>query len=341
MGLLSRPRYASGGLSLESACRVSYFRGLLAGKLREANTSSPGAMLSINLSPHHISEYLEKTGVTTVNVACINSPLNVTLSGIEEAIDKVKSQADRDGIFAQKLKTGVAYHSSSMEAIASEYLAALEGLIKRKDGIKVPMVSSVTGKSISLETLSTGQYWVDNMLSPVRFAEVVQVIANKNSARKLGLPNITDLIEIGPHPALRRPVKDTLSEMSNAAKGVRYDYVLHRSHPAAQTTLELAGQLFCQGYPVSISAVNQRNKKQNFLVDCPKYPFDRSQRYRAESRISRDFRLREAVKGELLGVRVSDWNPLEPRWRNFWSTDSSPWTGDHKVIFMIKILRHY
>ncbi|KAF5555172.1 polyketide synthase, partial [Fusarium phyllophilum] len=323
--------YASGGLSLKSACKVSYFRGLLAGKLREANTSSPGAMLSINLAPHHVSEHLEKTGVTTVNVACINSPLNVTLSGPEEAIDKVKSQADQDGIFAQKLKTGVAYHSPSMKAIASEYLAALEGLTKRQEGTSIPMVSSVTGKSISPETMSTGQYWVDNMLSPVRFAEVVQVIANKNSARKLGLGNITDLIEIGPHPALRRPVKDTLDEMSSAAKGVRYNYILHRSHPAAQTTLELAGQLFCQGYPVSISTVNQQTTKEKFLVDCPKYPFDRSQRYWSESRLSKDFRLREAVKGELLGVRVSDWIPLEPRWRNFWSIDSSPWTGDHKI----------
>ncbi|KAG4264811.1 hypothetical protein FPRO03_00095 [Fusarium proliferatum] len=323
--------YACGGLSLESACKVSYFRGLLAGKLREANTSSPGAMLSINLATHHVSEYLEKTGVTTVNVACINSPLNVTLSGTKEAIDKVKSQADQDGIFAQKLNTGVAYHSPSMKAIASEYLAALEGLTKGKDGTSIPMVSSVTGKRISPETLSTGQYWVDNMLSPVRFAEVVQVIVNKNSARKPGLVNITDLIEIGPHPALRRPVKDTLSNMSVAANGVRYNYVLHRSHPAAQTTLELAGQLFCQGYPVSILAVNQKNKKENFLVDCPNYPFDRSQRYWAESRISRDFRLREVVKGELLGVKVSDWNPLEPRWRNFWSIDSSPWTGDHEI----------
>ncbi|EWG35889.1 hypothetical protein FVEG_00079 [Fusarium verticillioides 7600] len=323
--------YASGGLSLESACRVSYFRGLLAGRLREANTSSPGAMLSINLAPHHVPDYLDKTRITTVNVACINSPLNVTLSGPEDAIDKAKSQADQDGIFAQKLKTEVAYHSQSMKAIASEYLAALGGLTKRKDGASIPMVSSVTGKSISPETLSTGQYWVDNMLSSVRFAEVVQVIANKTSARKLGLGNITDLVEIGPHPALRRPVKDTIDELASAAKGVRYTFVLHRSHPAPQTTLDLAGQLFCQGYPVSISAVNQQDTAERFLVDCPKYPFDRSQRYWVESRLSRDFRLREAVKGELLGVRVSDWNPLEPRWRNFWSVDSTSWTGGHKI----------
>ncbi|KAF4335671.1 polyketide synthase [Fusarium beomiforme] len=323
--------YASGGLSLESACKVSYFRGLLAGKLRQANASSPGAMLSINLAPHHVSEYLEKTNVTSVNIACINSPLNTTLSGPEQAIDILKSRADQDGIFAQKLKTGVAYHSPSMKAITNEYLAALEGLTERKDGTRIPIISTVTGKMTSSEVLSGAEYWVDNMLSPVRFAEAVQVIANKNSARKLGLGNITDLIEIGSHPALRRPVKDTLDGMASSAKGVRYNYALHRSHRAAQTTLELAGQLFCQGYPVSVSAINQQDNKQKFLVDCPKYPFDRSQRYWAESRLSRDFRLREAVKGELLGVRVSDWNPLEPRWRNFWSIDSSPWVGDHKI----------
>ncbi|KAF9771483.1 hypothetical protein IL306_010871, partial [Fusarium sp. DS 682] len=181
-------------------------------------------MLSINLAPHLVSEYLEKVGVISVNIACINSPLNTTLSGPEEAIDKVKAQADQDVIFAQKLKTGVAYHSPSMKAIANEYLAALEGLTVRKDGTSILMISSVTGKTTSNGELSTPQYWVDNMLSPVRFAEAVQVIVNKNSARKLDLGNITDLIEIGPHPALRRPVKDTLKEMANFAKGVRYNY---------------------------------------------------------------------------------------------------------------------
>ncbi|KAF4443314.1 polyketide synthase [Fusarium austroafricanum] len=287
--------YASGGLSLEAACKVSYFRGLLAGKLKRANSSSAGAMISINLAVHEVSEFLAKADVTSVNVACINSSLNVTLSGPEGAIDIIKAQADRDGTFAQKLKTGVAYHSSSMKGIADEYLAALDGLTGSHVEDRTPMISTVTGKHVNTETMTSGQYWVDNMLSPVRFAQALQVIANKNFMSKAGLGNITDLVEIGPHPALRRPVRDTLR------------------------------------YPVSIPATNQQAAKETFLVDCPKYPFDRSQRYWAESRLSRDFRLRGGVKGDLLGVRVSDWNPLEPRWRNFWSIDSSPWVGDHQI----------
>jgi NADPH:quinone reductase-like Zn-dependent oxidoreductase/malonyl CoA-acyl carrier protein transacylase/SAM-dependent methyltransferase/acyl carrier protein len=324
--------YASGGLSLTSACKASYFRGLLAGKLREAKVSSPGAMLSINLAAHEVPEFLAKTGNTSVNVACINSPLSSTLSGLEEAIDAIKAQADLDGIFAQKLRTGVAYHSPSMKAIADEYLAALGDLNpEKKDEVEIPMISSVTGKLISHETSSTGQYWVDNMLSPVLFAQALQAMTSKESAKKLGLGNITNLVEIGPHPALRRPVKDTLSSLGNPKKEVRYAYPLHRSHLATQTTLELVGQLFCQGYDISIPAVNQQSAKGKFLVDCPEYPFDQAQRYWTESRLSRDFRLRGSVKGAMLGVRASDWNPLEPRWRNFWSIESSPWIRDHKI----------
>jgi acyl transferase domain-containing protein len=288
-------------------------------------------MISINLAADEVSEFLQERGISGVNIACINSPLNSTLSGPEHAIDAVKAGADLNGIYAQKLKTGVAYHSPSMKTIADDYHAALQGLSKRVVRPSTPMISTVTGKNISHDTLCTAQYWIDNMLSPVRFSQAVQMVANRDFARKLGISTITDMVEIGPHPALRRPVKEICDDMGNVAKGLRYSYALHRSQYAAQALLDLSGQLFCQGYPISISAANRQTEKKNLLLDCPKYSFDRSQRYWVESRLSRDFRLREAVKGDLLGVRSSDWNPLEPRWRNFWSIDSSPWIGDHKV----------
>ncbi|KAK3933755.1 thiolase-like protein [Diplogelasinospora grovesii] len=99
--------YAMGALSLESACKVSCFRGQLAGKLRAADS---GAMISLNLAEDEVLAYLEKIGTAAagVSVACINSPLNCTLSGPECAIEALKEQAQRDQIFAQKLKTGIA-----------------------------------------------------------------------------------------------------------------------------------------------------------------------------------------------------------------------------------------
>ncbi|KAI0024632.1 hypothetical protein F4780DRAFT_795163 [Xylariomycetidae sp. FL0641] len=333
--------YAAGALDLASACKVSYFRGQLAGQLKAAHAEAPGAMMSVNLAEDQVAGYVAKAGVQDITVACVNSPTNCTLSGPEAAIDAVKVHAGKDGIFAAKLKTGVAYHSPQMLAIAEEYLTLMGELdgpaasqSAKKSSAQIPMVSSVTGKPIRAPELAKAQYWVDNMVSPVRFADAVQMLTQQSAKLRYGMGAISDLVEIGPHPALRRPVLDTIKQAGNRKTDFRYASALHRSQPAAQTTLELVGQLFCHGHPVAVDAVNEHSSgggKPAFLVDCPQYPFDHSNTYWAESRLSRDYRLRGSVKGETLGVRASDWNALEPRWRNFLCVDSMPWLGHHVI----------
>ncbi|KAJ5102441.1 Acyl transferase/acyl hydrolase/lysophospholipase [Penicillium alfredii] len=333
--------YSIGALSLSSACKVAYFRGKLTGKLQQASAESPGAMLSINLAKKDVTKYLQKLqseALEQITIACLNSPVNCTLSGSDRVINAIKLQADVDGIFAQKLNTGVAYHSPAMKAISDEYhacIGTLESvdLCERSKSILPPMVSSVSGQAVRPAALAMAQYWVDNLVSPVHFTDAVQVLLQNSSTLKVGLGSITDIVEIGPHPALRRPVNDTINQPDNQKKGFGYFSVLHRSQKAVQSTLELAGHLFCLGHEVSIAAINQHSvdSQPPFLVSCPPYPFDRSNHYWKESRISRDFRLRNAVDGELLGAPVSDWNPFEPCWRNFLAVESTPWLGQHLI----------
>lgn len=326
--------YAASALTLESACKVSYFRGKLADQLRRSLSSSPsaGAMISVNLAEDEVPVYLEKVGVTGVSIACVNSPLNCTLSGPEKAIDAVKMQADQDAIFAQKLKTGVAYHSSAMLAIADEYKQLMGVLEVCKPSSPIAVVSTVTGKVVHPTVLATAQYWVDNMVSTVRFADGLRTLTSQSSSWKMGFRgSITDVVEVGPTAALRRPVADTLAKAGPRANDIRYSSVLYRNRSAVETTLELAGRLFAYGHELSIAAVNQNSSGGAFLVNCPQYPFDHSKEYWAESRVSRDYRLRGVVRGETLGFRASDWNPLAPRWRNFLSVESMPWLADHNV----------
>ncbi|KAK3937139.1 hypothetical protein QBC46DRAFT_294875 [Diplogelasinospora grovesii] len=339
--------YAVGALSLASACKVAYYRGQLAGKLGEAAVEKPGAMLSANLPARQVREYLEQMdpslkAAEAINVACINSPLNSTLSGPEEAVDLVKQQLDKDGIFAQKLNTGVAYHSPYMQTIASEYrdrLGLLEPGASTSTSLlgsstAIPMVSTVTGQPIpSPKLLSTTQYWVDNMVSAVQFSDALVTLTH--GQLKVGMKPISDLIEVGPHPALRRPVQDTLSQAGKQKRQIRYHHVLDRNKSALQSSLELVGQLFCHGHAVAITAANhQQSPTHPFRVDCPEYPFDHSHTYWAESRLSRDYRLREAVPEDTLGARFPDWNPLEPKWRKFLSAETTPWVKDHVITGM-------
>lgn len=286
-------------------------------------------MISINLEPDQVHDFLSKSQTHTggagggVSIACINSPFNVTLSGPEAGIDAVREQADRDGIFARKLNTGVAYHSAAMRDVADEYLALIGSNLEAAEIFEpnIPIMSTVTGKKIDPVGLASSQYWVDNMVSPVKFASGVRFLID------LG---ISDLVEVGPHPALRRYVQDSLGSGNTTL----YSPTLYRGISATEKILELAGTLFTRGHTISLAAVNNQpteDKGTHFLVDCPSYPFDHSKKFWAESRISRYYRLRAPTKGDVLGQRVSDWNPLQPRWRNFLSVETDPWIGHHVV----------
>ena len=325
--------YAAGALSQHSACKVAYFRGKVIEKLR-ATAETAGAMISANIPEPEVSEYLAKLSLGswkgTIHVACVNSPTNVTLSGPAEAVDLIKNDLDKQGVFAQTLNTGIAYHSPSMRAVADEYallMGSLEpGSMNHRFG-QVPMISSVTGHIASSKLLASPQYWVNNLVSPVRFVDAIHGLSSSSKQLpSLGQGAITDMIEIGPHSALRRSIKDSSSSP------VRYHTVLERTKSPQHTVLTLLGTLFCYKYPISILSGNlQAEGNHPFLVDCPPYPFDHTRRYWTESRLSKDLRLRPSSSGYLLGRRNHDWNTLRPQWRNWLCTERMPWLGDHVV----------
>jgi acyl transferase domain-containing protein/NADPH:quinone reductase-like Zn-dependent oxidoreductase/NAD(P)-dependent dehydrogenase (short-subunit alcohol dehydrogenase family)/SAM-dependent methyltransferase/acyl carrier protein len=371
--------YTIGALSLEQAAKVAFYRGKLTEELKSASASQiPGAMMSVNLTLEEALAYISETSAelgeetfpcSSVHVACVNSQLNCTLSGAESSIDILKERLDKKGTFAQKVNTGVAYHSPAMEVIADRYLELLRPVLespetdgKRPKRSTVSMISSVTGKAIKAADLCKAQYWVDNLVSRVNFLEAVSSLAlgrvstRSGHALEANAADMTDLVEIGPHPALRRPVQDILkgldgtTSQDKSASKARYYSVLARNKSPVQSSLELIGQLFSHGFPVSIAAANRQQEKPvnpidpvktslkfSPLVNIPSYPFDHSHTYWLEPRASVGYRfprtVEETLDGstELLGKPVPDFNQLDPRWRNIVSADRLPWVADHIV----------
>ncbi len=302
--------------------------------------SRPGAMMSVNLAEDQVAEYLESVGLSSasassIHIACANSPANVTLSGDEEAIDSLKESLTKDSIFAQKLKTGVAYHSPVMHKIVSEYRDLMGSLESRTPmgTSAIRMVSSVTGKIVTPSTLSSPEYWIENLVSPVRFSNAIKALVQSASGLS---SDIGDIIEVGPHCALQRPIQDTLKAMGPGARNIKYSALLIRQKPPLQTLLQTLGSLFCRGHAVSVITVNRQDRDGAdahpipFLVDCPEYPFDHSITYWSESWLSKDLRLRDPVQNDILGPRFYD-NPYVLRWRTLLSIASMPWVKDHVV----------
>ncbi|KAL8724488.1 MAG: hypothetical protein Q9166_007922 [cf. Caloplaca sp. 2 TL-2023] len=336
--------YCVGAISLAAACRLAYIRGKLASSLTEDSRSTyRGAMLSVGFSENSATQYMEKLKPMSIRatVACVNSSNNVTLSGDEASIDFLKVKLDADGIFARKLMVNVAYHSPQMNEIAVEYLEAIQHLQEGEQPANSPiMVSSVTGDRVTPADLRKSEYWVRNMVSTVRFSEAVSKLTLRPvaSGKKLGVIRqksiaVHQLLEIGPHCALRAPVRTILNE-AERGKNISYDALLTRSRSALQTTLEAMGRLYCLGYSVSFQDLNHPDRDMRelqSLADLPEYPFDHSERYWYESRISRGFSHRKHPRSDLLGTAVDDWNPLEARWRKIIRISEAPWVADHKV----------
>ena len=178
------------------------------------------------------------------------------------------------------------------------------------------------------------------MVSQIRFAEAFEQLTLHHAASKKKLRAIHQeavavyqLLEIGPHSALHAPVR-TMLDALDRSKDISYDALLVRKSSALCTTLTALGRLHCLGHQISFDHVNRLGH--NFenlqsLANLPEYPFDHSRTYWYESRISEGLRLRKYPRLDLLGTAVSDWNPLEARWRKIIRISETPWVEDHKV----------
>ncbi|KAA8905059.1 fatty acid synthase S-acetyltransferase [Sphaerosporella brunnea] len=331
--------YAVGGLSKQSALRVAYHRGVLSADLA-AGSRERTSMMSVGLSKDEVQLYFNKPAVKQANgrlvVACINSPKNVTVSGSDDKVVALKEILDVEGIFARKLKVENAYHSPYMKEIAFDYFRLIRGLVPGDIVNGASMFSSVTGQKVSLEQLCQAEYWVTNMVSPVLFSDAISQLSLSAApkAKKLGGAKkttvIDHLVEVGPHAALRGSVRDIINAMSKSSN-VGYDSLIQRGISALDTVLNVVGGLYCRGYLVKLSALNNAGEKPHMLVDLPEYPFNHSQLYWAESRLSKNFRFRKSPRHELLGAPIADWNPSEAQWRGFLRVNENPWIKDHRI----------
>ncbi|CAG8957353.1 hypothetical protein HYFRA_00010779 [Hymenoscyphus fraxineus] len=338
--------YAVGAISKLAALRIAYHRGRLSQGISPEG-SGESAMLAVSISQVDVLPYIasvkSETKELKLHIACINSPRSITISGDPVQINRLKEILDEHGEVSRKLLVNVAYHSPYMQAISSEYRSSLQNLeIGERHDRSCIMISSVTGKPVSIQELRTADYWVKNMVSKVQFSDAVNFIC-ANSRKKVwkkldgshrNVIVVDDLLEIGPHCALRGPIRDILTTTSRSSE-IQYDSLLVRKQSAIITLFRVLGSMYCKGYSMDLNCINEQNsiKRQNrtTLPDLPEYTFDHSQKYWNESRISRNLRFRKYPRSELLGTSEMDWNPFEAKWNNIMKPSEVPWLGDHVV----------
>ncbi|KAH7139912.1 polyketide synthase [Dactylonectria estremocensis] len=328
--------YASGIITIQGAMQIAYYRGFHA-KLATGPDGERGGMLAAGLSFEKATQFCSRPEFQgRIQVAASNAPQSVTLSGDIDAIKEAKEQLDADNIFARQLKVDTAYHSHHMQPCAGPYL---ESLLACDVELRAPKPgscvwnSSVRGDAELLKReLSPlkGPYWVANMVQTVLFSQAIESSIWHGGPFDLAL-------EVGPHPALKGPVEQTLKAAYGSVP--LYTGALKRGSSDVEAFSAALGITWAQLGPSFVDFSGFREAfyesqppAPKVIKDLPTYSWDHEKDYWRESRISRRYRTGKDVGHELLGRRTPDDNDHELRWRNVLKLSEMPWVRGHEVL---------
>jgi acyl transferase domain-containing protein len=314
----------SGRLTYEEAIKVAYLRG----KLSTIDRAQGLGMLAVGLSQENVRLYT--SNVPHVQVACINSPASVTLSGKVSDLEQVRENIQADGHFARSLHVDMAYHSGYMEDIARKYLSALRencpdlGL-ERTTGTTCQMefFSTVSGGRIDRQT--DAQYWHDNMICPVQFSMAMSDLMTRD---------ISDtLVELGPSGALSGPISQIRDCLKKNKTSIEYFSAFSRGNDSISTLYQFAGRMFLAGADIDLMFVNNiaAMDQPKVVIDLPNYPWNHTVKYWHEPLASIDWRYRKFPVHDLLGTKILGTSWQMPSWRRIIRLKELPWLRDHRI----------
>ncbi len=182
----------SGAMTLPDAVRLVHHRSS-----KQEIVAGAGTMAALVLSEAEARRTVTESGFSEIEIAAINSPKSVSLSGKEEDIVLFGKYARSQHIAFRKVDLDYPFHSSLIDPVEGPFREALGEIPGRNCDIR--MISTVTGSLISGEELGL-DYWWRNLRQPVRFASGIA------AALDLG---VRHFIEIGPKPILQSYIRQT------------------------------------------------------------------------------------------------------------------------------------
>ncbi|MBI3332672.1 MAG: ACP S-malonyltransferase [Candidatus Omnitrophica bacterium] len=178
---------AGGALSFEEGLRLVQLRGQA---MEEAARLSPGTMASVLGMELEVLEPI--CGQSGAQVANINAPGQIVISGSPEAVQAASAKAKEQGAKrVVPLEVGGAFHSRLMEPAAGR----LEGALQRVqiDPPRFPVMSNVTGLPHSAPD-QIRRLLVEQLTRPVRWEACVRALLEMG---------IRAFLEVGPGTVLK------------------------------------------------------------------------------------------------------------------------------------------
>ncbi|MFF5221542.1 type I polyketide synthase, partial [Micromonospora sp. NPDC000212] len=279
--------HVAGVLSLADACVLVAARGSLMQAL-----PAGGGMLAVGASEAQVRGLLRSGAVAAatgdagpvgaagagggvgpgatsgaVDVAAVNGPSSVVLSGPLADLDRVAGECAARGWRVKRLTVSHAFHSRLMEPMLADFRAAIAGLDWQSP--RLPVVSNVTGRLADPGEIAGADYWVRHVREAVRFADGVAAL------HECG---VSTFLELGPDATLTAMAADTITD-----RPVHHIPALRRDLDEVTALATALARLHVTGTPVEWAAWFTRDGRRPAIVDLPTYAFQH-QRYWLDAR---------------------------------------------------------
>ncbi|MFJ9953582.1 SDR family NAD(P)-dependent oxidoreductase, partial [Kitasatospora sp. NPDC091207] len=298
--------HVAGVLSLPDACALVAARGRLMQALPPG-----GAMLAVQASE---AEVVGAVGSVAgpADVAAVNGPGSVVVSGAEDVIDALAARWTAEGRRTTRLTVSHAFHSALMEPMLAEFTAVLRTLTFEPP--RIPVVSNLTGEVVDPETIRTPEYWARHVRGTVRFADGIAHLADRG---------VTRYLELGPDGVLCAMAQQSAADAVCAP-------LLRRDHDEAGTALRALGRLWAAGVDVDWPAVRPAGRR----VPLPAYAFQRTRFWLEPGTGVGDVGGlgQAAADHPLLGATVALAGDDEVLFTGRLAAAAQPWLADHAIL---------
>ena len=294
-------------LSLEDATRLVTARGALMQKLPD-----DGGMTAIFAKESEVRALLSQVA-QEIDVAAINGPENVVVSGNRAALNELSNELDRRGISFRALQVSIAFHSRHTEPVLDDIEDVAAQI--RHSAPDLPLISNLTGEL--MPTAPDKLYWRRHLREPVQFGDGML------AAAELGCRTF---LEIGPHPVLLPMAQACLGAKARSAT---WGAALSRQKSDTDSIGDMLATLYLAGN--NIDWVNVHADAARQRVPLPTYPFQR-QRHWLEVNAANTWRESKAVEPQhpLVGTRIPS-TSKEVSYETSYGTKYISYVSDHRI----------
>ena len=306
--------HVAGVLSLEAAVKLVSARGrLMSGLPRK------GAMIALQATEKEVAEALDGRE-EAAGIAAVNGPSSVVISGEEAVVDELAADFVREGRRTSRLVVSHAFHSPLIEPMLAD-LAEVASALSYSEP-RIPIVSGVTGVSLSAEQATDADYWVKQARHPVRFGAAITAL------RSLGAGTY---LELGPVSVLSSMAAECLEAETPDEEATLVPVLRDGREETSSVNFALA-EAHAAGVAVDWQRFFAGSGAK--VVPLPTYPFQRK-RYWLDPALGSSGDM--AVAGQaspehpLLGAAVSIAGSGELLLTGRISLSAQPWLGDHAL----------